>query len=86
MLRTEKVTNYKNDNNNRYINNSYMRMAVYGPVMRVTCEARIRINPVFIFLSLQSLLIEPPNKKYLVTKMARKRFRCRYQKLHLSWV
>lgn len=63
-----------------------MRMAVYGPVMRVTCEARIRINTVFIFLSLQSLLIEPPNKKCLVTKMARKRFQCTYQKLQLSWV
>lgn len=63
-----------------------MRMAVYGPVIRVTCEARIRINPVFIFLSLQSLLIEPPNKKCLVAKMARKRFRYTYQKLQLSWV
>lgn len=63
-----------------------MRMAMYGPVMRATCEARIRINPVFILLSLQSLLIEPPDKKCLVTKMARKRFRCGYQKLQLSWV
>lgn len=86
MLRTEKITSYKNDNNNRYINNSSMRMAVYGPVMRVTCEARIRINPIFIFLSPQSLLTEPPDKKCLVTKMARKRFWCRYQKLQLSWV
>lgn len=86
MLRTEKITNYKNDNNNRYINNSSMRMAVYGPVMRVTCEGRIRINPIFIFLSLQSFLIEPPDKKCLVTKMARKGFRCGYQKLQLSWV
>lgn len=61
-------------------------MAVCGPVMIVTCEARIRINPVFIFLSLQSLLIEPPNKSRLVTETARKRFWCRYQKLQISWV